>query len=360
MLNTLREEDTVARLGGDEFTIIMQNIEYTNLQGVLQKILHSIERVFYIKDIELHTSFSIGISEFPQDGTTAESLLKHADAAMYQAKAEGKNRYYFYNKAIGEKAHDRSILENDIYRALEQGEFVPYFQAKVDAKSEKIVGFEALIRWNHPTKGLVFPDAFIPFSEEVGLVSKIDEYMMQATLKQAKIWLEKGLDFGVLSLNASVVDLGDMAFVSRVEQMLKQFSCDPARLEIEILERQTMKHQEKVLKVLHALRDLGVSLSIDDFGTGYSSLSYLKNLPVNTLKIDRSFVMDLPNDKDAIAIVKAIITLAENLSLSTIAEGVEDKSQAEFLAKAGCNKIQGYYYSKPIKAEDFEQMLLEN
>ena len=354
-----RKEDIVARLGGDEFTVILQNINDKDIIKLLNKTINIMHEKCTIDTIEINTTFSIGVSLFPKDGITSEILLRNADTAMYTAKENGKNAYAFYDKEMTELAFERVNLENDIIRALENGEFEPYFQVQMDSKSDKVIGMEVLIRWNHPTKGLIFPDAFITFAEEIGMLSTIDNYMMKKSMKIVLEWYKKGLNPGVLSLNLSAKQLENDKYVEEVKEIVTSIGFDYANLELEILEGQVMHHPKKAIEILEEIRDLGVMIAVDDFGTGYSSLSYLKTLPIDKLKIDRSFVRDLPANKDSVAIVKTIIALANNLDLEIIAEGAETKEQVDFLRAEGCAHIQGYYYSKPIPADKFEKLLQE-
>lgn len=353
--NSLRNEDTVARLGGDEFTIIVREITYNNMLEIAKKIIDNMQTLFFIGDIKLHSTFSIGISSYPSDGENAEDLLKNADTAMYTAKESGKNNFRFYNEEMSQLTKERITLETDIKSALDKHEFEVYFQPKINATTDKVVGLESLIRWNHPNKGLVFPDSFIPFSEEVGLLKYIDKFMRKETLKITKKWLDLGIDFGSVSFNASVLDLEDNAYVESLKNEIDEIGYDTSLLELEILESQSMKEQDRVISILKEIKALGLKLTIDDFGTGYSSLSYIKKLPIDKLKIDRSFIKDLPSNKNSIAIVRTIITLAKNLNLEIIAEGAETEAQVNFLVNEGCENIQGYYYSKPITAKELEK-----
>ena len=354
----LRDIDTIARLGGDEFTIIIEDISYNDMIMLAKKIISKMQKSVHIKGIELSTTFSIGISSYPTDGETMDELLKNADIAMYQAKNDGKNRYAFYNKEMSKIAYERLKLEQDIKSALINKEFEVYFQPKVNARTNTIIGLEALIRWNHPTKGLVFPDQFINFAEEVGLIFDIDAYMRKETMLITKQWYKNDLDFKKVSINVSTLELERKSFVSDLEKLINDIGYDTSKLELEILESQSIQDRESMIEVLKDIKNLGVSISIDDFGTGYSSLSYLKQLPVDKLKIDRSFIIDLPEDEAAVALVKTIIALAHNLKLELIAEGVDAQNQIDFLLKEGCEDIQGYYYSKPISKNDLEQLLI--
>ena len=354
----IRDEDTVARLGGDEFTIIFKNLQQIDIVKVVDKIMKLMQNPFQINDVELYTTFSVGISNYPDDGDSSEILLRNADTAMYKAKDNGKNNYQFYNEKMTKVISERLELENDLRKALLNNEFIPYFQPKINAKNMKIIGLEALIRWQHPTKGLIYPDTFIPFAEEIGLISEIDNFMMLSSMKQVMLWKDDGLKTGKLSVNLSVKQLSSKTYLSELKAILEEVTYDTKYLEIEITESYTINHQEKAIELLDEIRSLGISISIDDFGTGYSSLAYLKKLPINKLKIDRSFVKDIPSDKDDIAIVKTIIALAKNLGLEIIAEGAENKEQVDFLVKEGCDNIQGYFFSKPLSATDFEKFVL--
>jgi len=352
-----RSEDTVARLGGDEFTLLLLNQDEDGIIHIVNSIMEKMQKPFYINNLELYTTFSIGISSYPEDGSTHDELLRNADTAMYEAKASGKNNYHFYNAEMTKIAMQRIKLEKELRQALENNEFIAYFQPKIDVTENKVVGLEALIRWQHPTIGLIFPDQFIPFAEEIGLITAIDNYMMYTSMKQVLMWQQKGIECGKLSINLSARQLNSKSYLKELQSALNETGLDPKYLEIEITETHIMSDPDKAFKILKSIRDLGISISIDDFGTGYSSLSYLKKLPISKLKIDRSFVIDIPEEKDDVAIVKTIISLAKNLGLEIIAEGVERKEQVDFLVKEGCNDIQGYYFSKPLKIKDCKTFL---
>lgn len=353
----IREEDTVSRLGGDEFTIILNDLNENDIITVTQKIITLMQEKIFIGDISIFITFSIGISNFPQDGDTPAILLRNADTAMYKAKESGKNQYQFYSPQMTVLALKRARIEYDLRLAIDNDEFVPYFQVKMDALQEKIIGAEVLVRWNHPDKGLVFPGEFIGIAEDTGLIVSIDKIMMRKTLATMHTWHKEGLVTGTISINLSMKQLEHKECLENLEDLIKEYAVDSKHLELEITENQIMRNPESAIKILKGIRSLGIDISIDDFGTGYSSLSYLKKLPINKLKIDKSFIDDLPDDKDDIAIVKAIIALAKNLSLEIIAEGVETKEQLEFLVSNGCNNIQGYYYSKPLPMEAYKDYL---
>ena len=358
LVKSVREEDTVARLGGDEFTIIIQNSDNKNIIKVADKIMQAMKNVFRINELELSTTFSIGISSFPQDGQTSEVLLRNADTAMYKAKDNGKNNYKFYNEQMTALALQRVELERDIKKALLNDEFEPYFQPKIDANTLEVLGLESLIRWKHPVKGMISPFEFIPFAEELGLITNIDNYMMRKSIQIVQKWQDDGIQTGVLSVNISTKHLEGEELINKIKEVVSSTGFNTSYLEIEITESQIMQNAQNAIDILNDIKQLGITISIDDFGTGYSSLSYLKKLPINKLKIDKSFIDDLPDDEDDVAIVKTIISLAKNLNLNIIAEGVETKEQVEFLVKNGCSNIQGYYYSKPLSEDDCKNFFI--
>jgi EAL domain-containing protein (putative c-di-GMP-specific phosphodiesterase class I) len=279
---------------------------------------------------------------------------------MYKAKERGRNTYEFYNEDMSQQAFKRVSLETDIRQAIEKSDFEAYYQPKINALTGKVIGMEALIRWFHKTHGMIPPDEFIPLAEEIGLISKIDQWMMEETLKRVLAWQKEGLSTGQLSLNVSMRQLEDKGFVEHIEEIIRKTGFDPQFLELEITESQIMKNPRSTINILKNIKALGVTISIDDFGTGYSSLSYLKRLPIDKLKIDKSFVQDISNNEDDTAIVKTIIVLAQSLKLKLIAEGVETLEQKDFLIKAGCPNMQGYYYSKPLCADEYRQFLIEH
>ena len=311
-----------------------------------------------INNIKLYTTFSIGISTFPEDADSSYILLRNADTAMHEAKNNGKNGYKFYNTKMTQLAFERVALENNLRKAIANEEFEVYFQPKIDARIDKVIGLEALIRWNHPELGLIPPVKFIPFAEDIGLIVEIDKWMMRESAMHILSWKNENISCGKLSLNVSAKQLEDVDYIEYLRKKLEIIGLFPSDLEIEITEGLLMKNNIHVISTLEAIKKLGISISVDDFGTGYSSLSYLKRLPIDKLKIDRSFVKDLPHDKDDVAIVKTIIALANNLSLDIIAEGVENKEQRDFLLDEGCPNIQGYFYSKPLRVDECREFLL--
>ena len=306
---------------------------------------------------ELNVTASIGISIFPEDGENAHELLSHADAAMYFAKAMGRRNFRFYTSTMSEAAQIRLGLENDLHQAMKRGEFVLHFQPRVQMASRAICGFEALLRWNHPQAGLIAPGEFIPVAEESGLIIPIGEWVIAEACGQMKRWRDAGFPVHPVSINVSARQFSDGTLTRRVADALAKTGLQPGLLELEITESTLMENTDETLRQLAELKRLGVKLSIDDFGTGFSSLAYLKRFHVDILKIDQSFVRDISTDSDDAAIVRAIISLAKNLQLRVIAEGVETREQAEFLAACECHEAQGFLFGRPCPAGEFEPVL---
>ncbi len=357
----LRQEDTLARLGGDEFAVIIENLKSVDDASVLaEKIVAIFKEPIVLDDYPFYLSCSIGISLFPEDDDDVRNLLKYADAAMYKAKENGRNGYSFYQVEMTHSALKKVIIETELRNALAGDELLVYYQAQMNAQENKLVGMEALIRWRHPTIGIMTPEKFLPIAEASGIIIDIDRAIITKAVKQLVQWYDAGLNPGVLALNIAVGQLEKKDFISFVKELLAETKCKPEWLEFEITESGLMKNPADAIKVLDALSSLGIELAVDDFGTGYSSLSYLKKLPVNRLKIDKSFVDELPYDEEDVAITKAIIALAKSLNLRVIAEGVEQIEQKEFLIENGCSNIQGYFYDKPKSAKEMEAMLLKN
>lgn len=359
LTGVLREGDTVSRLGGDEFVVILPEVASAGDAAVVaDKIMEILAPPFSIGGHELHITPSMGISLYPNDGKTVETLIRNADAAMYHAKEMGRANYQFFVPQMNVRAAERLQTENDLYRALDRDELALYFQPKIDLASGLICGTEALLRWRHPERGLVAPDNFIPLAEETGLIVPIGEWALKEACRKAKGWQALGLPPLPVAVNLSARQFRQKNLVDKVSQVLTETGLEPGLLELEITETTLMQHTGDNLAVLDKLYALGVKFSIDDFGTGYSSLSYLKRFPVDELKIDRSFVGDIPHDSDDAAIVSAIIALARSLNLQVVAEGVETEDQLAYLARAGCHQAQGYYFSRPLP-EDQMLALLE-
>jgi EAL domain-containing protein (putative c-di-GMP-specific phosphodiesterase class I) len=306
---------------------------------------------------EFFVTCSIGVAVYPSEGTAAESLIEHADIAMYRAKKLGRNNFQFYTPAMNEESLERVRIESALRNALERNEFVLYYQPQVDLASGDIVGMEALIRWNHPELGMVPPVRFIGVAEETGLIVPIGAWVMRTAAAQNKAWHDAGFGRLRVAVNLSARQFGDPDLIGGIEAVLADTGLDPACLEIELTESLFMSEVTPAVDLLHRMKALGVNLSIDDFGTGYSSLSYLSRFPIDVLKIDRSFVADITDDANDAAIVSSIIALAHNLKLSVIAEGVETAEQLDYLRSQGCNEMQGYYFSRPLPAAEFEQLL---
>jgi len=355
----VRKEDTLSRLGGDEFTIILEDIH--RIQDV-QKMAESLEKVIsqpmHIEGHTLYISGSIGISIYPQDDDDPQNLVKYADAAMYRAKDEGRNNYQFYSKEMTTLALQRLVMESNMRQALENKEFRLFYQPQFDTKSGIMVGVEALIRWEHPELGLLLPDKFIPLAEESDLIIEIDRWVMKTAMEQMIAWHKQGYTPGYLGLNLAMRQLGSSDFMQILKQCMQSTGFMPKWLELEVTESQVMQKADESIEKLQLLHDMGIRIAIDDFGTGYSSLAYLKRLPVSKLKIDQSFVREIPENKEDVAIVKAIIALAKSLDITVIAEGVESEEQRVFLMENHCYLMQGYYYCKPVTAEEIERLFL--
>ncbi len=356
----IRQSDTVARLGGDEFIIILDHFSSLDIiNSVVQNIMNSLKEPLLIENQEIYVTLSLGISVYPNDGRNADTLIKNADAAMYKAKEDGRNSHQFYTRDMTDKAMERIILETKLRQSLAKNEMELYYQPQINSQTNKIIGMEALIRWNDPTNGLVLPNAFIPLAEETGFILELEEWTMKEAIKQFKAWNKAGLYPGTLSLNLSVVRLEQDGFIESVQEILQEHQCKENCFSFEVTESQIMRNPEKSIKNLTILNALGVKLSIDDFGTGHSSLAYLKQLPVHKLKIDRSFVRDLATDSNDREITKTIIAMAKNLNLEVIAEGVETQEQLDLLTQYECNEVQGYFYHRPAPANEIEAMLRE-
>ena len=356
--DVIRNEDTLARLGGDEFTVIIEDIsKIEDISLLAQKIIDALIEPLKIDENVLYISCSVGISIYPNDGLSSVDLLKYSDAAMYKAKNEGRNNFQFYSCEMTEMAFERIVMETNLRKALENEEFIVYYQAQIDARTNTLTGMEALVRWQHPTMGLVPPSKFIPLAESTGLIIQLDQFVMKTAMNQVSKWYRDGLTPGILSLNLAIKQLEQNNFIDVLQEILKESKCRPKWIELEVTEGQIMNNPKNSILTLDKINKLGIKLVIDDFGTGYSSLSYLKKLPIHKLKIDQSFVRDLPEDEEDAAITRAVIALAQSLNLNIIAEGVETKEQKDFLVKNGCSHIQGYYYSKPIPADEMLKII---
>jgi diguanylate cyclase (GGDEF)-like protein len=349
----------LARLGGDEFVIKLYGVSSEDSVAVVAtRIIDALTPPFTCAGHQFVVTPSIGIAMYPQDGKTGEELLMNADSAMYRAKAVGRNNFKFYSETMRTKSLHRLDLENLIRTAIEEQQFELHYQPKVDARTFRLVGAEALLRWNHPERGAIAPDDFIPIAEETGLIIPIGQWVLTEACKQVKIWSASPVGAVPVSVNISSHQFRDNGLVRDVLDAVRNAGISASQLELEITESFLLQDVDKTLLELKALKEAGVSLSIDDFGTGYSSLSYLKRFPIDTIKIDRSFVQDLHHDTDDAAICAAILAMSQQLGLNVVAEGVETREQLEFLRKHNCNHIQGYICSKPLPAADFFALLV--
>ena len=353
LVSCVRESDMVARQGGDEFVLVLQHQpDEANITEVLQRILNAVSRPWLAGEREFLITCSIGVSRCPTDGRDVETLLKNADLAMYKAKELGRNNFQYFARWMDTQISNRLEMLVSLRRALDRDEFRLYYQPKISMATGHIIGAEALIRWLVPEQGMVPPDRFIPFAEETGLIVPIGEWVLRTACAQNKAWQDAGLAPIPVAVNLSPRQL-DQSLPEFVRQVLAESCLAASWLELEITENVVMKDAEKTVATLNALKRLGLQISVDDFGTGYSSLSYLRRFPVDALKIDKSFVRDIALDSDSAAIVKAVISLGHILNLRVVAEGVEDEEQYRFLLKNGCDEVQGYYFGKPVPAEDF-------
>ena len=345
------EHDFIARVGGDEFVILTQKI--LHVEQLCKVLAISIEKPFYIENETFSLGASIGIALFPEDGKTFEALFKNADTAMYVAKNSGKNRFKYYTQTMSDVVFESTKMDSEMKKGIENDEFVLHYQPQVNLETGRIIGVEALVRWQNPIKGFIPPNDFIPRAEDNRLIIPLGAMIFKKALLQAKAWREEGIFDGVMAINISGVQIEEEDFIETLETILNEERIDTHKIELEITESAIMKNADQAIIKLKKLKKLGFSIAIDDFGTGYSSLSYLKALPIDKLKIDRSFVKDLPDDKDDVAISKVIIALAKNLELEVLAEGIETKEQKEFLLQNGCDTAQGYLFAKPMDAESF-------
>ena len=350
---------SISRLGGDEFTIMLRGLtEMKHAALVAKRIIKCLGMPVKVAGQELYVTGSIGIAVYPDDGEDIDTLLKNADTAMYHAKDAGRNNFQFYAKHMNELTLARLNMEAELKKALEKNEFILYYQPQVEAATSKIVGVEALIRWEHPERGLVSPDEFVIIAEETGLIIPIGEWVLRTACAQMAVWHKAGFNRLRIGVNLSSLQFRQHNIVKSIKDILVNTGLDPKYIELEVTESVIMQDVEENIATLRKLKKMGLNLSIDDFGTGYSSMSYLKQFPLDTLKIDRSFIKDILTDPNDAAITKATIGLAKGLGLTTIAEGIETEEQLTFLRKQGCDQIQGYFISRPVPAEEVEQLFL--
>jgi diguanylate cyclase (GGDEF)-like protein len=357
----IRQSDTLARFGGDEFILLMEDFENTTAIAITaQKLTRILSEPLTVKGRELYLSVSIGVALYPDDGIEAQELLKCADSAMYSAKKEGFNLVHFYKEEMTKKSLEKLTIDTYIRRAIDNDEYELYYQPQVDAVTQKIVGVETLVRWHHPQKGLILPGEFIPIAEESSLIVHLGELILRKAAEQMAVWQRKGIAPEFLSVNISTVQLRRHDIVETIQTIVQKVCRRNTWLELEITESFTLENPKQAIALLTKIRQMGIHLSIDDFGTGCSSLSYLKNLPVNKLKIDRSFVQDIPGSPEDEALIHAIVAMAQGLGVKVVAEGVETQQQKDFLVAAGCTIVQGYYFSQPVPAQEMETLLLHN
>lgn len=358
----VRDEDTVARLGGDEFTVILEELAGIEDAGIVaKKIIEALAPPFVLDGHEVFVTPSIGITVYPLDSNDLDNLLKNADAAMYRVKEEGRNNYQFYTAEMNARTLERLALENNLRHALERNEFVLYYQPKVDLIKGQIVGMEALMRWIHPTRGIVSPTEFIPLLEETGMIIPVGEWLLRTACRQNNAWQNAGFPHLRMAVNLSARQFQQNDLVHSVSRVLEETGLAADYLELEITESLLMQNPENATDILNKINALGVvRIDIDDFGTGYSSLSYLKRFPISTVKIDASFVHGIPDDLEDVAIVVAVIAMSHSLHLKVIAEGVENEKQLTFLREHNCDELQGYVFSPPLPPAEFEQLLRKN
>ena len=356
--NLLKRGDLIVRWGADEFAIVAMEIRSTDaVVQFAEAMIQALTLPFNCDGHELHLTTCIGASIYPDHHTEVDGLIRNADMAMYRAKAEGQNSFQFYVPNMQEQSFQRLSMENNLRRALENNELLTYYQPQIDLCTGKIVGLEVLLRWKHVSLGTIPPNQFIPLAEETGLITAIGAWVLRQTCLQAIAWQDKGLPPIQVGVNLSIKQLQQKDFLSCLQQILEETNLDPHFLELEITEGIMMDNVEEKIALLNEFRQMGIQLSIDDFGTGYSSLSYLKNLPIDTLKIDRIFIEYVTHSAHDRTIVASIINLAHSLNLNVIAEGVETSEQVDILRSLGCDQIQGYFFYKALPAEEIETLL---
>jgi diguanylate cyclase (GGDEF)-like protein len=358
MRSSVRDADTISRVGGDEFIVLLGQVDTPeDAARVARKIITALSQPYKIEEHELALTASVGISIYPDSAKEARSLMRNADASMYSAKEAGRNRYQFYSADLTSRATERLSLERDLRGAVERNEIFIVYQPQIELATRRVVGAEALMRWRHPRRGLVSPASFIPMAEDSGLILPLGEHVLRESCLQARRWGGRyGVDVGV-AVNVSAVQFRSDDFIDGVLRVLEETRLAPERLELEVTESVVMHGVESVIQKMRILKANGIKVAIDDFGTGYSSLSYLRQFVVDRLKVDRSFVRDLPDNADAEAIVRAIVAMGRSLGLRVIAEGVETEEQAKFLQSIACDESQGYLYAEPMAVDEFESWL---
>ena len=359
--NCVREEDTVARFGGDEFVIVANGLQnQKDILKVIEKVFTSLEAPITVAGKQVYINTSIGIAMYPQDGEDEETLIKHADSALYQAKDMGRKTHFFFNDTVLQKEGRSLTMDKELRSALKKGEFVMYYQPIVDVYTKKMVCAESLVRWQHPRRGLLLPQYFISFAEETGLIHELGEWVITEVCQQIRAWQDKGYKPLPITLNISAAQFYRLDFLEKFKEILKHTGVDPHYIVIEITESLAMRHIDTAIAKLTEIREMGITIALDDFGIGHSSLNYLKLLPVDKLKIDKSFVQNSPHDQADTAIVKAIAALAHNLTIRVIAEGVEDEEQLRHLLELkACDEVQGFLLSRPLTGGALQSLLAE-
>ena len=358
LVGCVRGSDTVSRQGGDEFIVLLSELAQSEDAAVSAgRVLQALAEAHSIDRHDLHITASIGVSVYPDDGPDAETLVKNADTAMYQAKENGRQSYQFFKPVMNVRAVERQSIEEHLRRALERQEFALHYQPKIDLKTGEISGAEALIRWTHPVRGLLSPAQFIPVAEDCGLILPIGQWVLREACEQARAWADAGLPLVTMAVNISSMEFREDNFLESVFTTLSETGLDPKSLELELTESVLMKRAESAASVLKTLRARGVQVALDDFGTGYSSLSYLRRFPINALKIDQSFVRQITSTPDDTSIVTAVISMGRSLKLRVVAEGVETQQELAFLQALQCDEVQGYYFSRPVPPHQFAKLL---
>ncbi len=357
----VRASDTVSRQGGDEFVVLLSEIDRAEEAATsATRLLASVAQAHSIDTAELHITTSIGISVYPDDGHDAETLIKNADTAMYQAKENGRQSYRFFTPAMNIRAVERQFIEEGLRRAIEQDELTLHYQPVIDVRTGVVIGAEALLRWTHPSRGPIQPADFIAVAEDSGLIIPIGRWVMREACREARRWSDAGLEPITIAVNVSAVEFQDDGFLAEVVDILSETGLDPGRLEIELTESVLMKRVDATAEILQSLRERGVRVAVDDFGTGYSSLSYLRKFPVDALKIDQSFIRQITGDGQDTTLVTAVINMARSLQLRVVAEGVENAEELEFIRSHECHEAQGYLFSHPVPAAEFVALLAES
>jgi diguanylate cyclase (GGDEF)-like protein len=349
---TLREGDVIGRMGGDEFVVLIEEFaEVSQVAEVAKKLLETVTRPFVLHGQSCHVTASLGISIYPDDGSDAQTLLKNADMAMYLVKQQGRNSFRFYSPQMNVHLMERLSLESGLRRAIERGELLLLYQPRVGVRDGQVTGLEALMRWQHPTQGMIGPSEFIPVAEDAGLIAAIGEWALHSACRQARAWRDLGLPLLRVAVNLSHKQFQQESLIQVVREALHRVALEPARLELEITEEMVNRNPERAVRLLTQLKEIGVRVVVDGFGTGFSSLSFLKRLPIDSVKIDHSLIVDLPRNNDAAALTRGVIAMAHSLGLTVIAEGVETREQWEFLHQQGCEEMQGNYFSAPVTPE---------